>query len=44
MGLVVTLISGGLFAFMVAVYDYYRYENDIAEYNAWALATNINAQ
>lgn len=44
MALVVTLITGGLFAFMVAVADYFRYENDIAQYNAWALATNVNAQ
>ncbi len=44
MALVVTLISGGLFAFMVSVWDYYQYEKTIEEYNVWALATNINAQ
>jgi len=42
--IVAVLLGGLVMAFVSAVNDYYQYEAQIAEYNAWALATNINAQ
>ena len=44
MGLIAVLLFGFAMAFTTAVIDYHSYEDMILEYNAWALATNINAQ
>lgn len=44
MGLLTVLFFGLGMAFTRAVQDYFQYEAQIAEYNAWVIETRANEQ